>query len=359
MYEDFYQLRTNPFRLSPDPHFLFASGSHSRALAYLQYGLRMGEGFVVVTGAIGTGKTILAQHLLASLEGEQDLIAQELVTTQVDASDVLRLICASFGMSPRESSKAVLLDELKTYLLEQAGNGKRVVLVVDEAQNLPGRSLEELRMLSNFQQRGRPLLQTLLLGQMEFWDTLQGAGMEQFRQRVIASHCLRPLPAEETRKYIEHRLALGGWEKGAIFTRGAYTAVHEETQGIPRRINLLCDRILLYGALRELTKISLNVVRKVLAELQEELPMHQSETEGGDNSLNDLQDPDGAVTQASGTVSVTERRVRVLEQRFDELQAQVEQVRKEISAIRDETGCAQVGSIAAGDAGGLRKRDKV
>ncbi len=256
MYIGYYGFSAKPFQLSPDPKFFFGSSSHSRALAYLRYGLSQGEGFIVITGGIGTGKTMLVKSLFGELDSTR-VVAAQLVTTQLEADDLLRSVVAAFGLPYEEAGKAVLLKRFENFLLVQAQRGRRVLLMVDEAQNLPVRSLEELRMLSNFQVDERPLLQSFLLGQDEFRQTLQDPSMEQLRQRVIASCHLNPLSDEEIRPYIEHRLQVVGWQDDfPRFNESAYAAIHRYTQGVPRRVNVFCDRLLLYGFLEEIREFS-------------------------------------------------------------------------------------------------------
>ncbi len=269
MYTHYYGFSAKPFQLSPDPRFFFGSSGHKRALAYLRYGLSQGEGFIVITGGIGTGKTTLVRSLFAELD-PHGIVAAQLVTTQLEADDLLRAVAAAFGLAHDTASKASLLKQVEDFLRACAREGKRVLLVVDEAQNLPPRSLEELRMLSNFQISEKPLLQSFLLGQEEFRGTLAAVGMEQLRQRVIASCHLNPLSEAETRDYIEHRLRVVGWSGTPAFTEGAFAAIHRHTQGIPRRINVFCDRVLLYGFLEELREFDEAAVQATCAELGQE-----------------------------------------------------------------------------------------
>lgn len=269
MYTAYYGFSIKPFQLSPDPRFFFGSSGHKRALAYLRYGLSQAEGFITITGGIGTGKTTLMCSLLNELDAN-GMVAAQIVTTQLEADDLLRMVVAAFGLPHENLSKASLIKRLEDFLRACAREGKRVLLLIDEAQNLPARSLEELRMLSNFQVSETPLLQSFLLGQEEFRTTLQSPGMEQLRQRIIASCHLNPLDEQETRDYIEHRLRIVGWQGNPHFTEQAYAAVHRWTQGIPRRINILCDRLLLYGFLEELHEFSEANVNTVHRELFEE-----------------------------------------------------------------------------------------
>lgn len=270
MYESFYNLSARPFRLNPDPKFFYGSRVHKRALAYLLYGVQQGEGFIVVTGDVGTGKTMLVSRLLTKIS-DQNIAVAQIVTTQLQADDLIRVVAAQFGLEYFRRNKATLLRELEQYFIACAKDGQRLLLIVDEAQNLPKRSIEELRMLSNFQWQGRPLLQSFLLGQVEFRRTLRSEGFEQLRQRIIAAFHLKPLDEEETRYYVLHRLNMVGWKSDPKFSRDAFAEIYQFTNGIPRRINTLCDRILLYGALEQIHEFTAGVVRIVTDEMGAEL----------------------------------------------------------------------------------------
>lgn len=269
MYDAFYNLRKKPFQLNPDPEFFFNSAVHKRALAYLRYGLAQGEGFVVVTGVPGTGKTMLVKELFETLRNE-NIVAGLMVTSQVGAEDTLRIVAATFGLSYDGDAKAILLKNLESFFKSKAREGKRVLLVVDEAQNLPLQSLEELRMLLNFELEGRSIFQVFLLGQEELRLTLQGGKMEQVRQRVAATYHLRPLEKDETREYILHRLATAGWNHDPQFTDAAFAEIHRYTGGIPRVVNTLCDRLMLYGYLEELHEFDLDAVKLVINEIEQD-----------------------------------------------------------------------------------------
>jgi putative secretion ATPase (PEP-CTERM system associated) len=272
MYLSYYGFSAKPFQLSPDPRFFFGSSGHSRALAYLRYGVSQGEGFIVITGGIGTGKTTLVKSLFDELDTSR-IVAAQLVTTQLEADEMLRSVVAAFGLPYENLGKATLLKHFEDFLGNQARHGRRVLLVVDEAQNLPVQSLEELRMLSNFQMAEAPLLQSFLLGQEEFRATLQESGMEQLRQRVIASCHLNPLSEVETREYIEHRLRVVGWRGDEpCFGEEAHVGIYRYTNGIPRRVNVFCDRLLLYGFLEEVREFSAETVEAVGRELTQDEP---------------------------------------------------------------------------------------
>lgn len=269
MYEHYYSLSGKPFQLSPDARFFFNSAGHNRAMAYLRYGLRQGEGFIVITGGIGTGKTMLVSNLFNELRDEH-VVAAQLVSTQMNEDEVLRLISAAFGLAHDGLSKAALLRNLEAFFRARRAEGRRVLLVVDEAQNLPQRAIEELRMLSNYQEDGQALLQSFLLGQLELKQTLQAPGMEQVRQRIIAGYHLRPLDRQEVQAYVEHRLALVGWQNDPAINESAFDALYEHTGGVPRKVNTLCDRLLLFGSLEEVHAFEAEHVKSVVEEMDQE-----------------------------------------------------------------------------------------
>lgn len=269
MYETFFGLTGKPFQLNPDPSFYFASRGHRRAMAYLEYGLHQSEGFIVITGEIGAGKTTLVRSLLQKLD-DRKVVAAQLVSTHLDAEDMLRMVAAAFGLPNKDVKKADILLNLEMFLLSLTATGKRALLIVDEAQNLTPRAVEELRMLSNFQLGEHALLQSFLVGQPEFRATMQSDQMQQLRQRVIASYHLGPMDADETVAYIEHRLSHVGWRGNPRLEADAHAEIFEGTQGVPRRINTLCDRLLLAAFLAENTVIRGEDVAGVRREIDEE-----------------------------------------------------------------------------------------
>lgn len=270
MYETYYNLKVAPFKLVPDHRFFYPSKSHNKAMAYLRYGLQQGEGFIVITGDIGTGKSTLVSQLFAELDTSHILPAQ-IATTNIGADDALRLIISAFHIQPPSADKAALLRAFETFLVEQHKAGRRVLLVVDEAQNLPFHTLEELRMLSNFSIGGQSLFQSFLLGQPQFKTLLADPHLEQLRQRVIASYHLEPITEKETREYILHRLRLAGWVGRPAISEPAFHLIHSESGGVPRRINTLCNRLLLFGALEEREALDTDAVEAVIADLQSEV----------------------------------------------------------------------------------------
>ena len=269
MYEAFYGLSSKPFQLNPDPSFYFGSKQHRRAKAYLEYGVQRNEGFIVITGEIGAGKTTVVRGLFASLDPKK-VVAANLVTTQLDAEDTLRMVAAAFGVRVKDASKAEVLMALEAYLVHQTSLGKRCLLIVDEAQNLTARAVEELRMLSNFQFGQQALLQTFLVGQPEFRTILRSPAMQQLRQRVTATCHIGPLVLDETQGYIGHRLKCAGSAGRPTFDSAAIQAIFEASGGIPRRINLICDRLLLFGFLGNKDAFSLEDVNEVVSEIHDE-----------------------------------------------------------------------------------------
>ena len=271
MYEQFYDFTAMPFQLTPDSRFFFGSKGHSRAIAHLIYGLSQGEGFIIVTGEVGAGKTTLVERLWSELDRDTYTLAR-INTTQVSGEDLFRLTMNAFGINAQGLDKATLLRDFQDMLRAYASGGRRLLLVVDEAQNLSLAALEELRMLSNVTiEEGKSCLQTILLGQPQFRRKLASPDLDQLRQRVLASYHLGPLSEEETRSYIEYRLNAVGWNDNPSFTDSAFGAIHRYTGGIPRRINRLCSRVLLYGALEETHTITGPMVDNTAQELHQDL----------------------------------------------------------------------------------------
>jgi len=271
VYDKFYRLSGIPFLLTPDTRFFFGSTGHSRAISHLVYGLAQEEGFIVITGEVGAGKTTLVEQLWSQLDRNTYVIAR-VVTTQVSGDDLLRLAMANFGLGETPGTdKATLLRRFEHMVRDQRRAGRRCLLVVDEVQNLSLAALEELRMLSNITVDGRASVQTILLGQPQFRPILASRDVEQLRQRVLASYHLGPLSEAETRLYIEHRLKMVGWEGDPHWEEEAFAAVHRHTGGIPRRINTLCSRVLLYGSIEEAHTVSGAMVDTTAAELDQDL----------------------------------------------------------------------------------------
>jgi len=268
MYDEFYGFTARPFQLTPDPAFYFESLTHRKALSYLGYGLNQGEGFIVITGEVGAGKSTLVAHLMATIDPER-LTAAQVVTTALDGDEIIHVVAQAFGLMIDGNDKATALAGIEGLLHAEARGGRRCLLVVDEAQNLSIEAIEELRMLSNFQLGSQPLLQTLLLGQPEFRDLLQSSPeLEQLRQRVIATHHLDAMEADEVRPYMEHRLGLVGWTGRPSIADEVYPALYTASKGVPRRVNQIANRLFLMAGVEEAEHIDAALFQRVLAEVE-------------------------------------------------------------------------------------------
>ena len=267
MYEDFYGFSERPFQLTPDPSFYFESVTHKKALSYLGYGLDQGEGFIVITGEVGAGKSTLVGHLRSRLDWNSVTVG-EVVTSALGSDEMIAMAAHSFGLEVDTSDKSGALSAIELFLQDEARAGRKVLLVVDEAQNLTIGALEELRMLSNFHLGAKPLLQMLLLGQPEFrqllaeWDEL-----EQLRQRVIASHHLEAMQPGEVEPYVMHRLEHVGYSVRPRFESDVWKLIQRESRGIPRMINRIMSRVLMKGAMEQREVIDATLVQLVIDEI--------------------------------------------------------------------------------------------
>ncbi len=269
MYEKHFNFDDRPFKLSPEPKFFFSSPHHKKALSYLEYGMSLGEGFIVVTGPIGSGKTTIAKNLVAEVDSSIHVI--QLVTTNLNPDELLSLVCNKFSIESQSLSKGEKLKEIEKALLQLHQAGKRALLIVDEAQNLPAETVEELRMLSNLNVNDQPLLQSFLLGQEELKSIIELPQMEQFRQRIIASCHLKALDKGQTEQYILHRLNRVGWNNSPRIDADIFAKINKVTSGIPRKINILMDRLLLAAYLEEVDTIDVALVETVIEEMHEEV----------------------------------------------------------------------------------------
>jgi len=308
MYEQFYGFDAKPFNLSPDPRFFFESQGHARALAYLHYGVEQGEGFVVVTGDVGTGKTTLARMLYEDLQRSRDIVMARTSVPHCTGNELLKIVADAYGIKHERRTKATLLRELFEFFCRQRESGRRALLLVDEVQNLPPAALETLRSLSNLQADDRALLQIILLGQAEFRDKLNANKLRQLRQRVLASCHLMPFAeSAETRAYIEHRLGNVGWSGNPSVSEGAYEAIHEFTAGTPRRINTFCDRLLLFAYLEEQQCVTEETVAAVIEEISGDFPVLSAATPPGYRKIA----ADGGGGNGSNTDRLAQMEVRV------------------------------------------------
>lgn len=272
MFEEHFRLTSLPFQLVPDSRFYFASSNHTRALAHLTYGLAQGDGFIVITGEVGAGKTTLVEHLLSGLQNGTH-IAARIATTQLSPHALLRMIMLAFDLPYRGNDKSRMLNQFEEFFQHSQSVGKRLLLVVDEVQNLPFSTLEELRMLSNLATGHRAPLQTCLVGQPQFRQIITSAKAEQLRQRIFTSYHLGELSDNEIGGYIEHRLQVAAWSGDPAFDMDAYPAIFAHTKGIPRRINSLCSRLLLQAYLDDSHIITASDVHQVAGEWHAELGM--------------------------------------------------------------------------------------
>ena len=356
MFDNFYGLSGKPFQLTPDPEFYFRSITHRKALSYLGYGLAQGEGFIVITGEIGSGKSTLIAHMMESLDTSAVTVAQ-IVTSKLDEEEVVHVVAGAMGLDVEGHDKATALTEIESFLHDEARAGRRCLLVVDESQNLSVEALEELRMFSNFQLGSHPLLQTLLLGQPEFRTTLQSdPGLEQLRQRVIAAHHLEPMQKNEIEPYIIHRLKKVGWDGNPSFDQRVFAELHEASDGIPRRVNQIANRLMLMGAVEERSRIDAAMLQTVLSEMDAESafpeappspspsPAHVAPAvEAADTSPNKptafdvatisaaLAERDAQIAELQDAVVALSHQINVPE--IDDVKPEIEAMREQIAAI--------------------------
>jgi len=266
MYEKYYNLRERPFALSPDPDYLYLSRVHSEALDSLRYGIESRAGFIIVTGEIGAGKTTLLQTLLQRLDNRTTVA--RVVNTTLDPRELLEAIALDFGLDTTGKSKPVLLRDLGNFLVNQRAQGKRPLLVIDEAQNLSTAALEEVRLLSNLETEKSKLLQIVLAGQPGLRDTIGSPQLEQFRQRVAVSYHLMPLDEPDTAAYINYRLAHAALGEPPSFPLETAAMVHRASGGVPRIVNVICDAALVFGYAEERPRIDPQLLQEVLVELK-------------------------------------------------------------------------------------------
>jgi general secretion pathway protein A len=308
MYAEFYGLTAQPFQLTPDARFFFESTVHRQAMAYLVYGLHHAEGFIIITGEVGAGKTILVENLLSTID-RSSFVTAKIVTTQLAGDDLLHMVAAGFGIAREAIAKGPLLQRISEFALAQHKSGKRVLLVVDEAQNLSFEALEELRMLSNIVFDRTMALQSFLLGQPQFRATLGSPRLDQLRQRVTAAYHLGPLGEGESKAYVEHRLRRADWKGDPHFAEDCFPLIHQKTGGVPRQINTLCSRLLLFGFLEELHTLTASAVEKVANDLREEIALVAA-------PASVVESPNGPVGGDDTLAQIT-RRLGVLEESVD------------------------------------------
>lgn len=279
MYEEFYGLTEEPFRLTPDSRLCFSHNSYKNAKAYMQYALYRGEGFIVVTGNPGTGKSTLIGDLTSEFQGG-NIMFTSLSCPQIEGDELLRLIALNFNLDANTGHKSLLLHSLMSYFQDLYRQGRRSLLIIDEAQDLPANALEELRLLTNLQQNNQPLLQIFLVGQKELRDTILSPELEQLHQRIVASCHLDALDEADTAAYVKYRLTKVGWDKNPTLDDTIFPILYQYSRGIPRLINLICSRLLLHGMVEECRQLSAKDMNIVIESLiQEQLlnvPLHNT-----------------------------------------------------------------------------------
>ena len=270
MYEAFFNLSGDPFRLLPDPGICFPHKSCARAWAYLRYAVKRGEGIVVITGRPGSGKTTLAQRLLTELNPSKTVSVQ-LIAHDLSATDLLRKLAYAFGLPAEGMDRAMLAHRIELYLAELEKSSRRALVVIDEAQTLSHHALEAMRLLTDLQSRSRPVLQMILLGQNELEDVMSAPGMEQFQHRVIASCRLQTMDLKETKSYLEYRLAYADWRGDPSIDGSAVMAIYRNSSGLPRHVNKICSRLFLHASSEEIHALTEEDVQAVVSDLKDEL----------------------------------------------------------------------------------------
>jgi len=266
VYYKYYGMKEQPFQLAPDPNFIYLSKVHRRARAYMEYTLMNHDSFVVITGEIGSGKTTLIHDLLANMDS--NVIVAKIHQTQLDELEFYQSVLVQFGLKPYQASKVELLDMLNKFLLEKYGQGKQVVLIIDEAQNLSARVLEEVRLMTGLETDKGKIFNLILVGQPELKDIIDSPGMEQLNQRIRFRFHLDALTESETKEYINHRLSVAGLEEGNLFTRNTISLIYQYTGGIPRLVNILCDTAMLSAFVDSKARINVKMIEEVIMELQ-------------------------------------------------------------------------------------------
>ncbi len=305
MYENFYGFSGRPFQLTPDPAFFYESATHKKALSYLGYGLNQGEGFIVITGEVGAGKSTLVAHLMEKVDPSQLTVAQ-IVTSALDGDEIVHVVAQAFGLDVEGHDKAGALGAIERFLQDEARAGRRCLLIVDECQNLAITALEELRMLSNFQLGSHPLLQSLLLGQPEFRRTVsKHPELDQLRQRIIASHHLEALGEAEVEGYVLHRLYHVGWQGNPAMRDGLLSELYRRTGGIPRRINQVMNRMLLLGAIEEQHALTTTMLDSVYEEMASDTDRGVGEGSSKEETFEPLAKPSADLLKSEGFAELT------------------------------------------------------
>lgn len=333
MYEAFYGLKEKPFNLNPDPDYLYMSPGHENAYTHLEYAIQESKGFVVVTGEVGSGKTTLINYLLRKIP--ETVHVGIINNTFVDPQELLKMICQEFELEIGDSDKTVLLTRFYSYLIDQYSQKKRVILIIDEAQNLPEASLEEIRMLSNLESEKHHLIQMILVGQPQLKEKLQRKSLEQFVQRVTVYCHLDALDKVQVENYIHHRLRVAGADHLDIFDPDAVKALYRHSLGIPRLINTLCDGAMVYGYADEVKVIGRDLIEAV-AQARD---LGGKEKEGGAIPPEKADFERSEPAAVAGFVKELESRINALEKKLaaqDENLIAVQHALRTMNGQRDE-----------------------
>ncbi|MFW5863407.1 MAG: ExeA family protein [Desulfohalobiaceae bacterium] len=328
MYLQHFGFKDKPFTLVPNPEYLYFSSRHSLALTYLEYGLQENLGFILLTGEVGAGKTTLIRYLLGRIE--QDMEVAVLFNTNVSAEELIRLILRELEIEEVSQDKSGNLDRLNQYLIQRFAQDKRVVLIIDEAQNLSMQAMEEVRMLSNLSTESQPLLQIILVGQPELRSYIQQGNLRQLAQRISVNYHLKPLNRSEVAEYIDYRLQKSGADAGDIFQAGAVDLIFEHSGGTPRMINVLCEACLVYAYADDSYQVDREIVEQVLSDRQQDWGAEQQavqDQEGSAAPEGAQSPPDQAWQQMQGQLQGLKQRLAWLESEVRDLgQAHKDQI---------------------------------
>ncbi len=358
MYKSFFGFKDAPFKLTPDPDFLFLSKVHKKALTYLNYGLNSDTGgFILVTGEVGTGKTTLIRSVMK--KNQEDIVFSRVNNTRLTSEELLSMINDDFGLSIKGKDKPQLLRDLTDFLIEQFSSKKKSVLIIDEAQNLSPEHLEEIRLISNLETDKYKLLQIILVGQPELRKILAKPELRAFRQRTNVSCHICPLTVEETEQYIYHRLNVAGNRDAVIFENGSIPLIYKFSRGIPRLINVACDFLLLSAFAEQTKEISLKMVKEVMSDLEKENMYWQSEQpENNDQNTDETRackknddfhldyvkkmDILKKVSETEKELSLTKHRLKAeLENEYSSMDARFDKMVKELNLIRLQLAAKQ------------------
>jgi general secretion pathway protein A len=342
MYETFYGFRSKPFSLLPDPEFLYPSKKHRMALTLLEYGLMNQASFSVISGDIGTGKTTLIRQLLNQME--RDTVVGLITNTHQSFGELLQWILLAFNLECATKDKVDMYKTFMDFLIKQYAANKRVILIVDEAQNMSHQALEELRMLSNVNSEKDQILQVILVGQPGLRDNLRDPRLEQFAQRIAVDYNLEPLNAEETRNYIRHRLGIAGGNPD-IFDDDACDVIFRYSGGTPRLINLLCDTALVYGYAEQTQHIGRQLAEDVVRDKQlgRIVPLKQSDKTELTSSPGGAPEPGSPAGGNGRAAKGTQRKLRVA------IASDSERQRSYLKAILERSGFQVVAAVPVGE----------